>query len=131
MPQRKSQGTDDQDPGQLLQEESNQERREEEGGAPPPDRARGGRARQGDGRAPSPEPDVFMDVPKVQVEEIYLDVEGLDAHLSLRTKLGNLLQLVAGVHVTAARSSSTSRASMPRPCSRSGWRTSTTSWTAP
>src|SRR5215216_6971453 len=99
MPQRKSQGTDDQDPGQLLQEESNQERREEEGGAPPPDRARGGRARQGDGRAPSPEPDVFMDVPKVQVEEIYLDVEGLDAHLSLRTKLGNLVQLVAGVHV--------------------------------
>ena len=33
MPQGKSQGTDDQDPGQLLQQESNQERREEEGGA--------------------------------------------------------------------------------------------------
>jgi hypothetical protein len=29
MPQKKSQGTDDQDPGQLLREESNQERREE------------------------------------------------------------------------------------------------------
>jgi hypothetical protein len=44
-----------------------------------------------EGRPPSPEPDVFMDIPKVQVEEVYLDVEGLDAHLSLRTKLGNLL----------------------------------------
>ena len=30
MPQRKSQGTDDQDPGQQLREESNQERREED-----------------------------------------------------------------------------------------------------
>jgi hypothetical protein len=29
MPQKKSQGTDGQDPGQLLREESNQERREE------------------------------------------------------------------------------------------------------
>jgi hypothetical protein len=113
MPQRKSQGTDDQDPGQLLQEESNQERREEEGGAPPGAAQRDGDGGRGDGRVsrqrargaalegrqPSPEPDVFMDVPKVQVEEIYLDVEGLDAHLSLRTKLANLVQLVAGVHV--------------------------------
>jgi hypothetical protein len=30
-----------------------------------------------------------MDVPKVKVEEIYLDVEGLDAHLSLRTQLAS------------------------------------------
>ena len=43
------------------------------------------------GRQPSPEPDVFMDIPKVQVEEVYLDVVGLDAHLSLRTKLANLV----------------------------------------
>ena len=109
MPQEKSQATDDQDPGQLLREESNQGRREEEGGAPPPDRAqddRDGRVSQDRsrrdglrGRQPSPEPDVFMDVPSVKVEEIYLDVEGLDAHLSLRTKLANLVQLVAGVHV--------------------------------
>src|SRR5215217_8184726 len=115
MPQKKSQATNDRDPGQQLREESSQERREEEGGAPPdgarrardgrgdgrPSRQRGGRD-GGDGlqgRPPSPEPDVFMDVPKVQVEEVYLDVEGLDAHLSLRTKLGNLVQLVAGVHV--------------------------------
>src|SRR5215218_11068508 len=112
MPQRKSQGTDDQDAGQLLRKESDQERREEEGGAPP-DGAQQGTDGRGDGRVseqrgrraalqsrqPSPEPDVFVDVPKVKVEEIYLDVEGLDAHLSLRTKLANLVQLVAGVHV--------------------------------
>jgi hypothetical protein len=49
MPQRKSQDTNDQDPGQLLREESNQERREEEGGAPPDGAQRGG-----DGR-PSPQ----------------------------------------------------------------------------
>jgi len=42
MPQKKSQATDDQDPGKPLREESNQERREEEGGAPP-DGARRGR----------------------------------------------------------------------------------------
>jgi len=112
MPQRKPQDTDDQDPGQLLREESNQERREEEGGAPPdgtqqrgdgrPSQQRG--RRNGlQGRAPSPEPDVFMDVPKAKVEEVYLDVEGLDAHLSLRTKLANLVQLVAGVHVHVGR----------------------------
>ena len=34
MPQKKSQATNDRDPGQLLREESSQERREEEGGAP-------------------------------------------------------------------------------------------------
>jgi hypothetical protein len=104
MPQKKSQGTNDQDPGQQLREESSQERREEEGGTPPDGPQRDGDGR-GDGRSsrqrgrrdglegrpPSPEPDVFMDIPKVQVEEVYLDVEGLDAHLSLRTKLGNLL----------------------------------------
>jgi hypothetical protein len=100
MPQRKSQDTNDQDPGQLLREESNQERREEEGGAPPDGAQRGGDGRPSQqrgrrdglkGRTPSPEPDVFMDVPKAKIEEVYLDVEGLDAHLSLRTKLANLV----------------------------------------
>lgn len=51
------------------------------------------------GRSPSDEPDVFLDVPKVHVGEIYLDVERLDAHLSLRAKVANLVQIVAGVHV--------------------------------
>jgi hypothetical protein len=82
------------------------------------------------GRHHTPEPNMFMDVPSVKVEEIYLDVEVPDTHLSLRTKLANLVHLVAGVHVHLGRLSSTSMASTPRPCSRCGWRTSTTSWTA-
>ena len=41
MPQKKSQATNDRDPGQQLREESSQERREEEGGAPPRRRATG------------------------------------------------------------------------------------------
>jgi hypothetical protein len=106
MPQTKRKsGAADADPGQPVRDETDRERREEEeqGG----ERREGRRSRDvarpdGDGtagRAPSPEPDVFMDIPKVKVEEIYLDVEGLDAHLSLRTRLANLVQLVAGVHV--------------------------------
>ena len=51
------------------------------------------------GRNPSDEPDVFVDVPKVHVGEIYFDVEHLDAHLSLRAKVANLVQIVAGVNV--------------------------------
>jgi hypothetical protein len=51
------------------------------------------------GRAPSDKPDVFLHVPDVHVGEIYLNVEDLDAHLSLQARLANLVQLVAGVHV--------------------------------
>ena len=120
MPQTKRKSAADEDPGQPLRDETDRERREEEeqggedrGGrrsreVAPLDGDGGGDGRAADdsargaglaGRAPSPEPDVFMDIPKVKVEEIYLDVEGLDAHLSLRTRLANLVQLVAGVHV--------------------------------
>lgn len=53
-----------------------------------------------EGRAPSDEPDVFIDIPKVKVDEISLEVERLQAHLALQTKLANLLQLVAGAHVS-------------------------------
>src|SRR5947207_3387072 len=59
--------------------------------------ARSGSGMQG--RNPSDEPDVFVDVPKVHVGEIYFDVEHLDAHLSLRAKVANLVQIVAGVNV--------------------------------
>src|SRR5918995_5747854 len=120
MPQTKRKSAADEDPGQPLRDETDRERREEEeqggedrGGrrsreVAPLDGDGGGDGRAADdsargaglaGRAPSPEPDVFMDIPRVKVEEIYLDVEGLDAHLSLRTRLANLVQLVAGVHV--------------------------------
>src|SRR6185437_10048737 len=51
------------------------------------------------GRPPSDRPDVFLHVPDLHVGEIYLDVENLDAHLSLQARLANLVQIVAGVHV--------------------------------
>ncbi len=59
--------------------------------------AREGPASQG--RTPSDKPDVYLRVPEIHVGEIYLDVEDLDAHLSLQAKLANLVQLTAGVHV--------------------------------
>ncbi|MBF5032490.1 MULTISPECIES: hypothetical protein [unclassified Micromonospora] len=48
---------------------------------------------------PEPEPDVLLDVPELTVDEIRLVVDGLDADLSLRARLANLLQLDAGVRV--------------------------------
>jgi hypothetical protein len=112
MLQRKPQRTGNEDPAKPLREETDQERREEEGGGSGKG-ARRDRDGQGDGRVsrqrgwraalegrqPSPEPDVFVDVPKVQVDEIHLNDERLDAHLALQTRLANLVQLVAGVHV--------------------------------
>src|SRR4029453_5538285 len=56
-------------------------------------------SQQLEGREPSHDPDVFVDIRKVKVDEIYVDVEQLEAHLALRAKLANLLQVVAGVHV--------------------------------
>ncbi len=59
-------------------------------------------ARAGPGtqrRPPSDKPDVFLDIPDVHVGEIHLDVESLDAHLSLQARLATLVELVAGVHV--------------------------------
>ncbi|WP_431935885.1 hypothetical protein [Micromonospora sp. RP3T] len=49
--------------------------------------------------AAEPEPDVLLDVPELSVDEIRLTVDGLDADLSLRARLANLLQLDAGVRV--------------------------------
>jgi hypothetical protein len=54
-------------------------------------------------RGPSEEPDVFLDVPKVHVGEIYFDVEDLEAHLSLRAKIANLVHILAGVHVNVGK----------------------------
>ncbi|MGW3810656.1 hypothetical protein [Micromonospora sp. NPDC005113] len=45
------------------------------------------------------DPDVLLDIPKVSVDSIRLAVDGLDADLSLRARLANLLQLDAGVRV--------------------------------
>lgn len=49
--------------------------------------------------ASSDKPDVFLHVPELHVGEIHLDVESLDAHLSLQARLANLVELTAGVHV--------------------------------
>ena len=45
------------------------------------------------------EPDVLLDVPELTVDEIRLAVDGLDADLSLRARLADLLQIDAGVRV--------------------------------
>ncbi|MDG4803807.1 hypothetical protein [Micromonospora sp. WMMD980] len=62
------------------------------------------------------EPDVLLDVPELSVDEIRLAVDGLDADLSLRARLANLLQLDAGVRCTWRASSWTSPASGRRHC---------------
>jgi hypothetical protein len=56
-----------------------------------------------EGRDPSNEPDVLIDIRKVKVDEIYVDVEKLDAQLSLFAKVGDLLQVMAGVHVSLGK----------------------------
>ncbi|WP_225852314.1 hypothetical protein, partial [Micromonospora sp. AMSO12t] len=65
----------------------------------------GGRSRRRDGEAEPArrggenEPDVLLDIPEVSVDSIRLAVDGLDADVSLRARLANLLQLDAGVRV--------------------------------
>lgn len=46
-----------------------------------------------------PDPDVLLDIPEVTVDQLRLAVDGLDADLSLRARLANLVQLDAGVRV--------------------------------
>ncbi|WP_446213454.1 hypothetical protein [Micromonospora sp. IBSANI012] len=43
------------------------------------------------------DPDVVLQIPQVKVEQIYVEVDNLDASVSLRARLGNLLQLDVGV----------------------------------
>ncbi|HEV2081680.1 MAG TPA: hypothetical protein VGR32_04415 [Brevundimonas sp.] len=51
-------------------------------------------------RAPSDQPDVFLDVPNLKVEEITIEVENLQADLALDARLANLLHLRAGAQVS-------------------------------
>jgi hypothetical protein len=46
---------------------------------------------------------VVVDIRRLKVDEVYVDVEHLEAHLALRAKLANLLQVVAGVHVSLGK----------------------------
>jgi hypothetical protein len=42
-------------------------------------------------------PDVLLDIPNVSVDEIKLDVENLQAHVSLDARVANLVRITAGV----------------------------------
>lgn len=46
------------------------------------------------------QPDVILDVPNLSVESITLDVQGLEAHVSLNAQLANILKLNAGADVS-------------------------------
>lgn len=46
------------------------------------------------------QPDVLLDVPNLSVEEITLEVDNLEAHVSLDARLANLLKLTAGADVS-------------------------------
>lgn len=54
-------------------------------------------------RAAAEEPDVVVDVPRVHVESIVLDVEDLEAHVSLDARVGNLVTLNAGANASIQR----------------------------
>ncbi|GHJ53110.1 hypothetical protein Nm8I071_24170 [Nonomuraea sp. TT08I-71] len=43
------------------------------------------------------DPDVVLQIPQAKVEQIYIEVDDLDASVSLRARLGSLLQLDVGV----------------------------------
>jgi hypothetical protein len=69
------------------------------------------RAPSRNGSSPSPsvprqqsaEPDVYVSVPDLKVDEISLDVENLEAHLALQARLASLLELRAGAHVAVEK----------------------------
>ncbi|MBM0239736.1 hypothetical protein JNW88_26170, partial [Micromonospora sp. ATA32] len=68
--------------------------------APQPAQAgapRGGHLALAQGGQAWSDPDVILQIPRVKVEKIYIEVDNLDAHVSLRARLGNFLQLDVGV----------------------------------
>ncbi|MFD7768961.1 hypothetical protein [Streptomyces sp. NPDC059787] len=60
-------------------------------------------AAQGVSVAADANPDVFLDVPVLKVDEIDLDVENLRAHVSLQAEVLDLLKLSVGADVTLGR----------------------------
>ncbi|MET8090198.1 hypothetical protein [Micromonospora sp. NPDC005220] len=58
-----------------------------------------GQQQESDRNIDNADPDVLLDIPKVSVDSIRLAVDGLDADLSLRARVANLLQVDAGVRV--------------------------------
>ena len=57
------------------------------------------RAATSEGRAAGDEPDVLLDVPQLKVDEIGLEVEGLEARVSLDAGVGDLVRLAVGADV--------------------------------
>jgi hypothetical protein len=53
--------------------------------------------------APDAQPDVFLDVPALKVEEIHLEVDDLSAQVSLQANVLDLLKLHVGAEVSLAR----------------------------
>lgn len=49
------------------------------------------------------EPDVFLDIPNLSVDEIKIDVQNLEAHIALNARLANLLSLNAGADIGIER----------------------------
>jgi hypothetical protein len=64
------------------------------------------------------EPDVLLDVPKLTVEEISLEVDNLHAQIALEARLADLVQLRVGADVESSGSRSRSRVSRRRRSSR-------------
>ena len=61
--------------------------------------AKGSRFRPADPAA-GDQPDVLLDVPNLSVDEIKLDVQNLQAHVSLDARVANLVKITAGVDAT-------------------------------
>lgn len=56
-----------------------------------------------EGQSTGDEPDVLLDVPQLKVDEIGLEVEGLEAHVSLSAGVGDLVHLAVGADVTLGK----------------------------
>lgn len=79
---------------------------------PSPDRADRGRQNPEDGREVAVPPDrgpgesrsdVFLDVPALHVDELNLEVDDLEAHVSLQAEVLDLLKLNVGADVRLGR----------------------------
>ncbi|WP_157779078.1 hypothetical protein [Micromonospora sp. WMMA2032] len=69
------------------------------GGHPAPQRGERDLPRPTGGRSSKTmsDPDVVLQIPQAKVEQIYVEVDNLDASVALRARLGSLLQLDVGV----------------------------------
>ncbi len=64
-----------------------------------PEQEEDGAAARSEARPAADEPDVLLDVPQLKVDEIGLEVEGLEARVSLDAGVGDLVRLAVGADV--------------------------------